>query len=41
MIFDIENWHWKSKIDILQSLNLEQMLIWQNFFYDKVLFFRQ
>ena len=36
--FDIENWLWKSEIGIFRSLDLEQMLIWQKFFYEKVLF---
>ena len=41
IIFDIENWLWKSEIGIFQSLDLEWMLIWQIFFYEKVLFFTQ
>ena len=38
IIFDIENWLWKSEIGIFRSLDLERMLIWQN---EKVLFFTQ
>ena len=30
--FDIENWLWKSEIGIFWSLDLERMLIWQNYF---------
>ena len=32
IIFDIENWLWKSKIIIFWSLDLEWVLIWQNIF---------
>ena len=39
IIFDIENWLWKSEIGIFGSLDLEQVLIWQCFFYEQVLFF--
>ena len=29
IIFDIENWLWKSEVGIFQSLDLERMLTWQ------------
>ena len=29
IIFDIENWLWKSEIVIFRSLDLERRLIWQ------------
>ena len=32
IIFDIENWLWKSDIATFLSLDLERMLIYQNFF---------
>ena len=32
IIFDKENRIWKSEIGIFQSLDLEQMLIWQIYF---------
>ena len=35
MIFDVENWLWKSEIGIFQSLDLERMLIWQFFYYSR------
>ena len=30
IIFDIENWLWKSEIGFFGSLDLERVLIWQN-----------
>ena len=41
IIFDLENWLWKSEIGNFRSLDLERVLIYQNFFYEKVLFFTQ
>ena len=41
IIFDIENWLWKSEIVILRLFDLERRLIWQKKNYDKVLFFTQ
>ena len=32
IIFDIENWLWKSEIGNFRSLDLERVLIYQNFF---------
>ena len=29
IIFDLENWLWKSEIGVFRSLDLEWMLIWQ------------
>ena len=29
IIFDVQNWLWKSEIGIFRSLDLERMLIWQ------------
>ena len=39
--FDIEKWLWKSEIGNFWSLDLELVLIYQNFFMKKVLFFTQ
>ena len=41
IIFDIENWLWKSEIVNFRSLDLERVLIYQKFFYEKVLIFTQ
>ena len=38
IIFDIENWLWKSDIGIFQLLDLEQMLIWQFFLWKIAIF---
>ena len=38
IVFDIENWLWKSEIGIFQSLDLKRTLIYQIFFKEKVLF---
>ena len=35
IIFDIENWLWKSEIGNFRSLDLEWVLIYQNFFFMK------
>ena len=35
IIFDIENWLWKSEIVIFRLLDLERRLIWQKFFLRK------
>ena len=32
IIFDIENWFWKSEINIFWLRDLEQILVWQKFF---------
>ena len=39
IIFEIENWFWKSEIGIFWSLDLERMLILQFFFFMKKRFF--
>ena len=39
IIFDIENWLWKSEIGIFRSLDLERMLIWQKNFFMKKSYF--
>ena len=39
IIFDIENWLWKSEIGSFRLLDLEQMLIWQKFFFMKKCYF--
>ena len=41
IIFDIENWLWKSEIGIFWLLDLERMLIWQKKINEKVLFLTQ
>ena len=38
IIFDIENWLWKSEIGIFWSLDLERMLIWQFFLWKSAIF---
>ena len=35
IIFDIENWLWKSKIGNFRSLDLERVLLYQNLFFMK------
>ena len=39
IIFEIENWLWKLEIGSFPLLDLEQILIWKLFFYEKVIFF--
>ena len=39
IIFDIENWLWKSENVIFRSLDLERTLIWQNSFFMKKCYF--